>query len=155
MVESEEVERRSWRRWPVAEKLLTTGVSGKASHSAHATHRGPCHPRYLPDATPVLPRPCIEAHPASGSIIVDMALNDILDLIDAEIDRLQQAKAVLSAVSAPTAPEPVTTPAKGRPKKVAQAVPATAPTKKKRNLSPEGRARIAEAVKRRWAAQKA
>jgi hypothetical protein len=26
--------------------------------------------------------------------------------------------------------------------------------KKKRNLSPEGRKRIAEAVKRRWAAQK-
>jgi hypothetical protein len=30
----------------------------------------------------------------------------------------------------------------------------TAKTKKKRNLSPEGRARIVEATKRRWAAQK-
>jgi hypothetical protein len=29
------------------------------------------------------------------------------------------------------------------------------PAKKKRNLFPEGRARIAEAVKRRWAKQKA
>jgi hypothetical protein len=31
---------------------------------------------------------------------------------------------------------------------------ATPKRKKKRNLSPEGRARIAEAAKKRWAAQK-
>jgi hypothetical protein len=45
----------------------------------------------------------------------------------------------------------------GRPRKSeAVAVPAAKPAKKKkRNLSPEGRKRIAEAVKRRWAAQKA
>jgi hypothetical protein len=43
-----------------------------------------------------------------------------------------------------------------------KAVPAVVPAamkpakkKKKRNLGPEGRKRIAEAVKRRWAAQKA
>jgi len=82
-----------------------------------------------------------------------MALKDILDLIDVEIDRLQQAKAVLSSVTAPVVP--TTAPAKGRPKKSADAAPPPEPAKKKRNLSPEGRARIAEAVKRRWAAQKA
>jgi hypothetical protein len=54
----------------------------------------------------------------------------------------------------------------GRPKKaVAVAVaakkapvaakPAKVAKKKKRNLSPEGRKRIADAVKKRWAAQKA
>ena len=41
------------------------------------------------------------------------------------------------------------------PKKAAVAAPAAKPAKKKRNLSPEGRKRIAEAVKRRWEAQKA
>ena len=41
------------------------------------------------------------------------------------------------------------------PKKAAVVVPAAAkPAKKKRNLSPEGRKRIADAVKKRWAAQK-
>jgi hypothetical protein len=44
----------------------------------------------------------------------------------------------------------------GRPRKIlAVAVPAAKPAKKKRKLSPEGRKRIAEAVKKRWAAQKA
>jgi nitrogen fixation protein FixH len=48
----------------------------------------------------------------------------------------------------------------GRPKKVVAvaavvAKPAKTKKKKKRNLSPEGRKRIAEAVKKRWAAQKA
>jgi hypothetical protein len=39
--------------------------------------------------------------------------------------------------------------------KKAAAVPAARkPVKKKRNLTPEGRKRIAEAVKRRWAEQK-
>jgi hypothetical protein len=42
------------------------------------------------------------------------------------------------------------------PKKTAAAPVAAKPAKKKkRNLSPEGRKRIAEAVKKRWAAQKA
>jgi hypothetical protein len=45
----------------------------------------------------------------------------------------------------------------GRPKKaVGAAFVAAKPAKrrKKRNLTPEGRQRIAEAVKKRWAAQK-
>jgi len=80
-----------------------------------------------------------------------MGLKNILAELDAEIARLQQAKALLSSV------EPSEAPAvrRGRPKKDAASPAPTKPGQKKRNLTPEGRARIAEAVKRRWAAQKA
>jgi hypothetical protein len=77
-----------------------------------------------------------------------MALKDIVAQIDEEIARLEQAKSLLVAVSGSVAHPAVR---RGRPKKNAEAIP----VRKKRNLSPEGRARIAEAVKRRWAAQKA
>jgi hypothetical protein len=83
---------------------------------------------------------------------VSMALSDILASIDREIGQLQQARALLSGTAAPAAKKKV-----GRPKKVAAKAAAAAvkpAKKKKRNLSPEGRKRIAEAVKRRWAAQK-
>ena len=78
-----------------------------------------------------------------------MSLKDILAQIDTEIARLKQVKSLLGAADA----APLTR--RGRPKKAAAMPAATKPAKKKRNLSPEGRARIAEAVKRRWAAQKA
>jgi hypothetical protein len=90
-----------------------------------------------------------------------MAISEILATIDHEIAQLQQARALLggSAVAAPKKKV-------GRPRKiVAASKKAAAPVaakpakpakkKKKRNLSPEGRKRIAEAVKKRWAAQKA
>jgi hypothetical protein len=78
-----------------------------------------------------------------------MAFNDILAQIDAEIARLQQAKSLLAASQAPIAP-PVR---RGRPP--LNSGESANSAKKKRKLSPEGRARIAEAVKRRWALQKA
>jgi hypothetical protein len=81
-----------------------------------------------------------------------MALSDILASIDREIAQLQQARALLSGSAVVVAKKKA-----GRPRKVdAKPAPAIAkPAKKtKRNLSPEGRKRIAEAVKRRWAAQK-
>jgi hypothetical protein len=82
-----------------------------------------------------------------------MALSDILASIDSDIAQLQKARALLTGASAPAAKKKA-----GRPRKVAAVVaPAQvkpAKKKKKRNLSPEGRKRIAEAVKRRWAAQK-
>jgi hypothetical protein len=81
-----------------------------------------------------------------------MALSDILASIDGEIAQLQKARALLTGASAPAAKKKA-----GRPRKVASEVThvaAKAAKKKKRNLSPEGRKRIAEAVKRRWAAQK-
>lgn len=64
-----------------------------------------------------------------------MKLELILNEIDAEISRLKQAKAILTET--PVA-KPVAVSAK----------------KKTRNLTPEGRKRIADAVRRRWAKQK-
>ena len=80
-----------------------------------------------------------------------MALRELLSLIDAEIARFTQARALLAAGSAVTvAPRKA-----GRPPKVVASSPKAAPRKKKKRvISPEGRARISEAVKKRWAAQK-
>jgi hypothetical protein len=81
-----------------------------------------------------------------------MALPEILASIDSEIAQLQKARALLVAAGAPAAKKKA-----GRPRKVVTpiaAAPAKLAKKRKRNLSPEGRKRIAEAVKRRWAAQK-
>ena len=61
-----------------------------------------------------------------------MGLHDILAQIDREIRQLKQARALLEAGP----------------------VSASAKTPTKRNLTPEGRRRIAEAVKRRWALEK-
>jgi hypothetical protein len=64
---------------------------------------------------------------------------EILSQIDREIAQLQQARALLGGTS-----------------KSKKSSPTTARSgKKKRNLTPEGRKRIADAVKRRWARQKA
>jgi len=79
-----------------------------------------------------------------------MALTDILSTIDAEIATLKQARALLAAGSAVT----VAKRKPGRPAKVAPGTPIASPQKKKRVLSPEGRARIAAAAKKRWAAKK-
>ena len=86
-----------------------------------------------------------------------MGVSEILASVDREIALLKQARALLSgaAVAAPKKKA-------GRPKKTAAAVtPAVskpakkvAKKRKKTNLSPEGRKRIAEAVKRRWEAQR-
>jgi hypothetical protein len=66
-------------------------------------------------------------------------VKDILVEIEAEISRLQQAKALLSGEASPKSGH-----GKGK--------SASAP--KKRKLTPEGRKRIAEAMKRRWAERK-
>ena len=67
-----------------------------------------------------------------------MGVSEILAQIDREIAQLQQARALLSGSSSKG----------GR----SAAVKKTG--KKKRNLTPEGRKRIADAVKRRWAEQR-
>ncbi len=80
-----------------------------------------------------------------------MAISEILASIDREIGELQRARAILSGISAlPAKRKP------GRPRRAAAEVasPPAKAAKKKRYLSPEGRQRIAEAVKRRWAGQK-
>jgi hypothetical protein len=75
----------------------------------------------------------------------------IISEIDAQISKLQQARELLSGTVAKTGKGP------GRPKgsKNAKLVTAAAATKttgtRKRKLSPEGRKRIADAMKRRWA----
>lgn len=70
-----------------------------------------------------------------------MKTNLILEELDAEIARLRQARGILAGAEIKAKP--------GRPAGIA-----IAPKKKIRNLSPEGRARIAAAVKARWAKQK-
>ncbi len=79
-----------------------------------------------------------------------MALKDIVSLIDAEIATLKEARALLAAGSAVT----VAKRKPGRPPKVQPDTPKVATRKRKRKLSPEGRARIAEAARKRWAAQR-
>lgn len=81
-----------------------------------------------------------------------MGVTDILAIIDQEIAQLQQARALLSGGAVPAVKRKA-----GRPRKsaVVATVAAKPAKRKKRNLSPEGRKRIAEAVKKRWAAQRA
>jgi hypothetical protein len=66
----------------------------------------------------------------------------IIAEIDAEISKLQQARELLSGIAAKAGKGP------GRPKGSKNA---KAATPHKRKLSPEGRKRIADAMKRRWA----
>jgi hypothetical protein len=68
-----------------------------------------------------------------------MNTRDLLSSIDAEIARLQQARSLLSGGKMGR-----------RGGKSTDATPTTA----KRTLSPEARKRIADAQKKRWAAQK-
>jgi hypothetical protein len=82
----------------------------------------------------------------------------ILAEIDAQIAKLQQARVLLSGAGTTSASSAA--PAKkavGRPRKSVEAPSKPAPAsglRKKRNLSPEARKRIADAQKRRWAERK-
>ena len=79
-----------------------------------------------------------------------MAIADVIQQIDAEIAKLQQAKSLLSGASA----APAAKSGRGRPKgskNAAKSVATKVATKTKRKLSPEGRKAIADAMKRRWA----
>ena len=82
-----------------------------------------------------------------------MSIATIISEIDAEISLLEQARALLAGLTSTAAPKK-----RGRPAKAAgaaMAVKADAkPTKKKRTISPEARARMAAAAKARWAAVK-
>jgi hypothetical protein len=85
-----------------------------------------------------------------------MDVSKIVAEIDEKIASLQQARAVLVDLDESTV---VSKPRRGRPKGStnvvktvkAKTVKAARPAKRKRNLSPEGRKRIADAMKRRWA----
>jgi hypothetical protein len=75
-----------------------------------------------------------------------MAIDSVIAQIDAEIARLNQVRALLSSAGKTTAPAH-----NGRAKKTS----AKSTTRRKRILSPEARKRIADAQRKRWAAQKA
>ena len=91
-----------------------------------------------------------------------MEVSAIIAGIDGQIEKLQEARRVLESVSAQTSPGKA---GRGRPKgskskqtnTAAKTTPArelTAPkaaSSEKRKLRPEGRKRIADAMKRRWA----
>ncbi len=77
-----------------------------------------------------------------------MQLSQILAEIDKEISRLEQARKILAGESS----QP--TKSARRATTVVSASESPVKRKKKRNLSPEGRKRIAEAVRRRWELQK-
>jgi hypothetical protein len=91
-----------------------------------------------------------------------MAIAEVLATIDQEIAHMQQARMLLSGGVTAAPKKKAGRPKKvvATPKKAAKAakvapVAAKPAKKKKRHLSAEGRKRIAEAVKKRWAAQKA
>jgi hypothetical protein len=72
----------------------------------------------------------------------------IIAEIDAQISKLQQARNLLAGTTTP-----VVRSGRGRPKGSKKTVAAAAPSApaSKRKLSPEGRKRIADAMKKRWA----
>lgn len=74
-----------------------------------------------------------------------MAIDNILSQIDSEIERLQQARALLANIGA----------AATKTGRTATKASAKGKTGKKRILSAEGRKRIAEAQRKRWAALRA
>lgn len=76
-----------------------------------------------------------------------MDVSRIISEIDAEISRLQQARSALTEIGS----SGTVAPRRGRPKGSVNKTSA----KRKRNLTPEGRKRIAEAMKRRWAERRA
>lgn len=82
-----------------------------------------------------------------------MDVRKIVEEIDAEIASLQHARAVLVGLGGNGV---LAKPQRGRPKgstNIAKAltVEGAKPSPRKRTLSPEGRKRIADAMKRRWA----
>lgn len=80
-----------------------------------------------------------------------MDFDHVIEVIDEEIKRLQEARAVLARTGIKKGP--------GRPKAAGASQklsgnPAAKNDKRKRRLSPEGRRKIAEAMRRRWAERK-
>ncbi len=81
-----------------------------------------------------------------------MDVNRIVTELDTEISRLQQVRAALAGVNTGASDKPK----RGRPKGSGTKA-ATSSLKspaKKRQMSPEGRKAIADAMKRRWAERK-
>jgi hypothetical protein len=82
-----------------------------------------------------------------------VGVTEILVQIDRDLALLNQARALLTGNTVVAASQKKAA-AHSAKKPATKKTAAKQPAKKTRNLSPEGRKRIAEAVKRRWAAQK-
>jgi hypothetical protein len=82
-----------------------------------------------------------------------MAIESILTQIDAEIAKLKQVRLLLASTGkvAVEVTEPIT---KKKAGKASKTSPVGKKAKKHRVLSPEARKRIADAQRKRWAAQK-
>ena len=77
-----------------------------------------------------------------------MEVTRILAEIDSQIEKLQKARAALIGIDDPP------TRGRGRPRGSSNSAPAPEKPATKRQLSPEGRKRIADAMKLRWAERK-
>src|ERR1035441_6409353 len=85
----------------------------------------------------------------------EMAMVDIIGEIDAEISRLQQAKALLSGTDSVAAKRRPGRPiGSGLGNKLPVALPSKAKAQPRRKMSAAGRARISAAMKARWADRK-
>jgi hypothetical protein len=87
-----------------------------------------------------------------------MQTTEIVEALDAQIIKLQEARALLAGVSVP-AEKVATGKRRGRPKgsvskPTEHAVPTVTVKTSKRTMSPEGKARLVAALKARWAAKK-
>ena len=76
-----------------------------------------------------------------------MEVNRIIAEIDAQILKLQQARVLLAGTTTTSASRT----GRGRPKGSKNGAAASTTKPRKRKLSPEGRKRIADAMKKRWA----
>lgn len=79
-----------------------------------------------------------------------MEVSRIIAEIDAQISKLQQARALLAGTIQQSAHKGPGRP-KGKVRKAAAHAAPKATAPRKRKLSPEGRKRIADAMKKRWA----
>jgi hypothetical protein len=94
-------------------------------------------------------------YPQECDILFSMAIESIIAQLDAEISRLKQVRHLLSATGKVEAKITAAKP-KGTKKNGAKTTKSEAKVKVvKRVLSPEARKAIADAQRRRWAAQKA
>ncbi len=73
------------------------------------------------------------------------SLNEVIKKLEQQRTGIERALAALREIEGPAASVPVTAPGPGRPRKV----------RRKGGMTPEGRRRLSEALKARWAAKKA
>ena len=73
------------------------------------------------------------------------SLNEVIKKLEQQRTGIERALAALREIEGPAAVAPAVAPVRGRPRK----------TKRKGGMTPEGRKRLSEALKARWAAKKA